>query len=85
MNAKRPINAVQLLLDAEIRLVIIDEYRAALRDLMINRISVMGGDEAFQTLARELAERLGCELMEAGMLLHPIAYAICKAAETAHA
>jgi hypothetical protein len=83
--ANRPIvNVAQALCDAELRSAIIYEYREALRFLMTCRIAVMGGDEGFQSLAGELAGHLGCDLVDAGMLLHPVARAISEAAEAAH-
>jgi hypothetical protein len=57
----------------------ITECREELWLVLQSRVATFNRDKAFITLATELSGLLGCSLVEAGMLLHPV----CKRAATA--
>lgn len=80
-------NAPRLFHDAELRLAwreaVIVEHQDALLLAMQMRLAAFGNDPAFRTLAAELAELLGCGLVEAGMLLHPVCQRAYAALERA--
>lgn len=68
---------------AEWREAVTFESQAALLLVMQSRLAAFGGDPAFRHLATELAELLGCGLVEAGGLLHPVCQRAYAALERA--
>ena len=59
---------------------IVELYRDCIRDAMLNRIVMFGGDPVFQSIAAELASVLDIDVREATQLLWSPAHAIYNAA-----
>jgi hypothetical protein len=63
----------------QFRAACIAEFRESLWLVLQSRVATFNRDAAFITLAIELSGLLGCTVVEAGTLLHPV----CKRAVTA--
>lgn len=66
--------------DSTVVLEVVEIYRQCVRDAMLTRIVMFGGDPVFQSIAAELATVLNIDVDESSTLLWPTSHAIYEAA-----